>query len=238
MFPNNQIYLKYGFCNKSFRKDEPLISWILFQHICPHFWAWLLLYSAIMPKSENKYVVKVFNWSEIHLSVMTLLQNQYFRYYVRHTNQCILTKFMMWLKRFVNVQTTCIENFPSNRIVEINNICIWLHIVKYCTLAFLGKCHPENKNWGPENAWKRIVDNFPTSFSFLVEYWKALDLDKAKFLQVSTYIFVFASTLFLRELQEHVSVKDKNKYLLKITLLIYVFYSTIYMYYQSTAFEK
>ena len=37
------IYLpKYGFCNKSFWKDEPLISWTLLQHICPHqskeFW--------------------------------------------------------------------------------------------------------------------------------------------------------------------------------------------------------
>ena len=41
------------------------------QHICPHFWAWLLLYSAITPKREGKYVVKVFNWSEVHLSEMT-----------------------------------------------------------------------------------------------------------------------------------------------------------------------
>ena len=36
-----------------------------------NFWAWLLLYSAITPKSEDKYVVKVFNWSEVHLSEMT-----------------------------------------------------------------------------------------------------------------------------------------------------------------------
>ena len=64
-------------CNKSFRKDEPLTSWT--QHICPHFWAWLLLYSAITPKSEDKYDVKVFNWSEFHLSEMTLIQNPYFR---------------------------------------------------------------------------------------------------------------------------------------------------------------
>ena len=63
--------LKYGFCNKSFRKDEPLTSSTLLQHICPHFWAWLLLYWAITPKSEDKYVVKVFNWSESHLSEMT-----------------------------------------------------------------------------------------------------------------------------------------------------------------------
>ena len=34
--------LKYEFCNKSFWKDEPLTSWALLQHICPHFWAWLL----------------------------------------------------------------------------------------------------------------------------------------------------------------------------------------------------
>ena len=31
-----------------------------------------------MPKSEDKYVVKVFNWSEFNLSEMTLLQNPYF----------------------------------------------------------------------------------------------------------------------------------------------------------------
>ena len=51
--------LKYGFCNKSFRKEEPLTSWTLLQHICPPFWAWLLLHSAITPKSENKYVQSV-----------------------------------------------------------------------------------------------------------------------------------------------------------------------------------
>ena len=36
-----------------------------------YFWAWLLLYSAIMHKSEDKYVVKAFNWSEVHLSERT-----------------------------------------------------------------------------------------------------------------------------------------------------------------------
>ena len=35
------------------------------------FGALLLLYSAITPKSEDKHVVKVFNWSEVHLSEMT-----------------------------------------------------------------------------------------------------------------------------------------------------------------------
>ena len=66
------------FVTKSFRKDETLTSWTLLQHICPQFWAWLLNTIAITPKSEDKYVVKVFNSSEFHLSEMTLLQNPYF----------------------------------------------------------------------------------------------------------------------------------------------------------------
>ena len=74
---------------KSFRKDESLTSWILLQHICPHFWAWLLNTIAITPKSEDKYVVKVFNSSEFHLSEMTLLQNPYFSYFLGE----ILTHF-------------------------------------------------------------------------------------------------------------------------------------------------
>ena len=74
-----QILLNYGFCKKSFREDETLTSWTLLQHICPHFWAWLLLYSTSTPKSEDKYAVKVFSWSEFHLSEMTLLQNPYFK---------------------------------------------------------------------------------------------------------------------------------------------------------------
>ena len=69
--PRLEEMLKYGFCNKSFRKDEPLTSWTLLQQICPHFWAWLLNTIVITPKSEDKYVVKVFNWSEVHLSKMT-----------------------------------------------------------------------------------------------------------------------------------------------------------------------
>ena len=66
------------FVTKSFWKDETLTSWPLLQHICPHFWAWLLLYSVVTPKSEEKYVVKVFNWSEFHLSELTMLQNPHF----------------------------------------------------------------------------------------------------------------------------------------------------------------
>ena len=62
--------LKYGFCNKSFRKGETLTSWTLLQHICSHFWAWMLLYSAIKPKSVQ--LVRVSSFQN------DLLQNPYF----------------------------------------------------------------------------------------------------------------------------------------------------------------
>jgi hypothetical protein len=38
----------------------------------------LLLYSAITPKSEDKYVVKVFNSTELHFSEVYFFQNWYF----------------------------------------------------------------------------------------------------------------------------------------------------------------
>ena len=71
LWPSLLRVLKYGFCNKSFWKNEPRTSWTLFQQIVPHFWVGLLLQTANPPKSEGKYVEKVFNWSEVHLSEMT-----------------------------------------------------------------------------------------------------------------------------------------------------------------------
>ena len=68
------LLLKYQFWKKSLRKNATLSSWTIFQHICPHFWAWLLLYSTITPK----YVVKVFNSTELHFSEVYFFQNWYF----------------------------------------------------------------------------------------------------------------------------------------------------------------
>ena len=62
----------------SLRKNETLTGWTLLQHICLHFWAWLLNTIAITPKSEDKYVLKVFNPSEFHFSEVTFFQNWYF----------------------------------------------------------------------------------------------------------------------------------------------------------------
>ena len=42
-----------------------------FQHICHHFWVGLLGAIANPPKSDDKYVEKVFNWSKVHLSKTT-----------------------------------------------------------------------------------------------------------------------------------------------------------------------
>ena len=62
----------------SLRKNETLTGWTLSQHICLHFWAWLLLYSAITPKSEDKHGLKVFNSTEFNFSEVTFFQNWYF----------------------------------------------------------------------------------------------------------------------------------------------------------------
>ena len=43
------------FVTKSFQEDETLTGWTL----------------QLAPKSEDKYVVKLFNWSEFHLSETT-----------------------------------------------------------------------------------------------------------------------------------------------------------------------
>ena len=45
-WPPTSLPLKCGFCNKSFRKDEPLTSWTPFQHIGHHLWVGLLLVTA------------------------------------------------------------------------------------------------------------------------------------------------------------------------------------------------
>ena len=60
------------FVTKSFRKDETLTSWTLLQHICPHFWAWLLNTIAITPKSEDKYFISVI-WNLANTRFVSLI---------------------------------------------------------------------------------------------------------------------------------------------------------------------
>ena len=113
------------FLTKSFRKDETLTSWPLLQHICPDFLTWLLNTIAITPKSEDKYVVKVVNWSEFHLSEMTLLQNPYFSWRLKTFIYGLLRApsvftFMLWTrlkckdwKSIVYCTSHCVYLYPQ-----------------------------------------------------------------------------------------------------------------------------
>ena len=70
--------LKYGFCNKSFRKDEPLTSLTLFSTYLSSKLDSTLCNQSIGEGESNfddKYVEKVFNWSEVHLSEMTVTKS-------------------------------------------------------------------------------------------------------------------------------------------------------------------
>jgi hypothetical protein len=51
-------YLKYQFWKTSTSEKWNSVELNTFGHICPHQWAWLLLYSAITPIGEDKYVQK------------------------------------------------------------------------------------------------------------------------------------------------------------------------------------
>ena len=69
----SKLQLKYDFVTSYFQKDEPLISWTLLQH---YFVVTFGRDCYCMQQSRPKvrtdtYVVKVINWSEIHLSEMT-----------------------------------------------------------------------------------------------------------------------------------------------------------------------
>ena len=76
----SKYWLKYGFCNKSFRKDEPMTSWTLFStylssKLCSPLIKTLERIRSSSGEGESLLMInmwkKVFNWSEVHLSEMT-----------------------------------------------------------------------------------------------------------------------------------------------------------------------
>ena len=102
----------------SLRKNETLTGWTLLQHICLHFWAWLLNTIAITPKSEDKYVVKVFNWSEVHLSEMTCykihtLEALTFRNEYQNCIAILLMTLGQFLKTIRQIETTLLSIFNT-----------------------------------------------------------------------------------------------------------------------------
>ena len=103
------------FVTKSFRKDETVTSWTLLQHIFPHFWAWLLNTMTIKPKSEDKYVQKVFNLTELHFSKVTSF------------------KIGTWtFKTFLATQHKIARS-------KMGNLCMDFHFTKCAFLLFLLK---------------------------------------------------------------------------------------------------
>ena len=123
----------YQFWKKSLRKNATLSSWTLFQHICPHFWVWLLNTITITPKSKDKYVVKVFNWSEVHLSEMTC--------YKIHT-LVTCTRTQSFLQVFF---TLCVTSNSLGMLLFLFKNCIFLqkpwnmyyvHILRLCKYLY------------------------------------------------------------------------------------------------------
>ena len=72
-----------------------------------NFWAWLLLYSAITPKNEDKKCPKVFNVPEFHSSEVTFFQNWYFNTPLKRG---FIRLFGFYAALYVNSRITGLEN--------------------------------------------------------------------------------------------------------------------------------
>ena len=71
----DSLYKKNAKC----RKLQNIIKYQFWKNVTSEKWnSGGLLYSAITPKSEDKYVVKVFNPPEFHFFEVTFFQNWYF----------------------------------------------------------------------------------------------------------------------------------------------------------------
>ena len=66
----------------------------------------IVLYSAIAPKSEDKYVIKVFNWSEVHFSEMTC--------YKIHTLSTERIEAVLYIELEIDTKVKTIRSFNYN----------------------------------------------------------------------------------------------------------------------------
>ena len=117
----------------SLRKNETLTGWTLLDTFCLHFWAWLLLYSVITPKSEDKKCPKVFNPPEFHFSEVTFFQNWYFRTKVTWLDNCSnwanvsktqLSHYVFGLKS-VSFGLNKKNSAGSLKILRVQNVMSW-----------------------------------------------------------------------------------------------------------------
>ena len=83
-----------NFVTKTFRKDETLTSWTLLQHICPHFWAWLLNTIANHAQKWGQICWKSVQLDRIAFFRSDFFQNWYFsenwwfqEFFLRQLNQ-------------------------------------------------------------------------------------------------------------------------------------------------------
>ena len=97
----------------SLRKNETLTRWTLLDTFCLHFWAWLLLYSAITPKNEDKKCPKVFNVSEFHFSEVTFFQNWYF-------SSSVQNSWIRWLRlNYLSIRLSTMRLSNSHQYLQV-----------------------------------------------------------------------------------------------------------------------
>ena len=152
------------------------------EHIFPHFWAWLLLYSAITPKNEGKYVVKVFNWSEVHLSKMTCykihtLVHKYFLFSIFFFRCSTLRVHLIQIQQaqqqaqpqlmelLVNVLWTHSKRLAvvdphqsfadqmMDNIVSLQSRWVSVHTASFCNITIQWTSHDSAAFWGKVQIW-------------------------------------------------------------------------------------
>ena len=113
---------------------------------CLHFWAWLLNTIAITPKSEDKYVVTVFNPSEFHFSEVTFFQNSTFKTDI--IKVCLVSSISNF---FIN------NIYPANKLsVKKIPSCANLALV-HCVSYYCAPLYSSNKIRKAQNEHLNIV---------------------------------------------------------------------------------
>ena len=144
--------------------------WLL-DTFCLHFWAWLLLYSVITPKSEDKKFPKVFNPPEFHFSEF---QNWYFSVFTTIDN--FLQKISVNIEWSHGCEKSILLHFKDGNFKNCNTVYILCIEWKILTLILLlsqfpnFSCH--NKSLEKPNSAPSIVVSVWTSGA--IDYWDVL----------------------------------------------------------------
>ena len=104
----------------SLQKNETLARWTLLDTFCLHFWAWLLLYSVITPKSEDKYVQNcstrqsfIFpKWHSYKIGTLARASKYYYFLWVM-SSFTLFWDYLSFPNRFVPCEIELILNLKS-----------------------------------------------------------------------------------------------------------------------------